>query len=166
MPLACRAVSAGGRGADNIRDLKASGANIVALCDCDANNARDSFAAHPEAKKYSDWRKLLEDAKSFDAVLVSTPDHNHAIISVAAMKLGKHVYCEKPLAYNIWETRLVRETAAKNPKLSTQMGNQGHASASRRSIKEILDTGAIGKVTEVHVWAPLVRTQGAARPAR
>ena len=85
--------------------------------------------------------------------MVSTAEHTHAFATYLALTHGKHVYCEKPLAYNIWETRLIRETAAKYPKLSTQMGNQGHASPARRTIKEILMTGVIGPVREVHVWA-------------
>ena len=84
---------------------------------------------------------------------MSTAEHTHAFATYLALTHGKHVYCEKPLTYNIWEARLIRETAAKYPKLSTQMGNQGHASAARRTIKEILMTGVIGPVREVHVWA-------------
>ena len=83
----------------------------------------------------------------------STAEHTHVFATYLALTHGKHVYCEKPLSYNIWETRLIRETARKYPNLSTQMGNQGHASPMRRKIKEILDTGVIGKVNEVHVWA-------------
>ena len=84
-------VGAGGRGADNISDLHDTGAQIVALCDCDLRSAAESFGRYPDAKQYTDWRKLLEAEKDFDAVLVATPDHNHAIISVSAMQLGKHV---------------------------------------------------------------------------
>ena len=89
----------------------------------------------------------------FDAVVVATAEHTHAFATYLALTHGKHVYCEKPLTYNIWEARLIRETAAKYPKLSTQMGNQGHASPMRRRVKEVLDTGVIGPVREVHVWA-------------
>ena len=92
--------------------------------------------------------KGSDNAKDFDAVVVSTAEHTHALATYLALTHGKHVYCEKPLAYNIWETRLIHETAAKNPKLSTQMGNQGHASPARRMIKEILDTGVIGPVRD------------------
>src|SRR5207244_1467638 len=104
-------------------------------------------------KKVSDLRRVFDRPNDFDAVVVSTAEHTHAFATYLALTHGKHVYCEKPLAYNIWETRLIRETAAKYPKLSTQMGNQGHASPARRMIKEILDTGMIGPVREVHVWA-------------
>ena len=96
---------------------------------------------------------MFDRPNDFDAVVVSTAEHTHALATYLALTHGKHVYCEKPLAYNIWETRLIRETAAKFPKLSTQMGNQGHALPARRMLREILDTGVIGPVHEVHVWA-------------
>ena len=86
-------------------------------------------------------------------MVVATAEHTHAFATYLALTHGKHVYCEKPLTYNIWEARLIRETAAKYPKLSTQMGNQGHASPMRRTVKEYLNTGVIGPVREVHVWA-------------
>jgi hypothetical protein len=107
----------------------------------------------PQAKRITDLRRVFDRPNDFDAVVVSTAEHTHAIATYLALTHGKHVYCEKPLAYNLWETRLIRETAARYPKLSTQMGNQGHASPMRRTIKEILDTGVIGSVKEVHVWA-------------
>jgi predicted dehydrogenase len=88
------AVGVGGRGADDLHDLEPTGVNIVALCDCDQRRAADSFRRYPRAKRYTDWRQMLDRQKDIDAVLVATPDHNHAIVSIAAMKLGKHVYCE------------------------------------------------------------------------
>src|SRR3989441_1025369 len=112
-----------------------------------------AIAGAPALLRGQNLNNKLDNAKDFDAVVVSTAEHTHALATYLALTHGKHVYCEKPLAYNIWETRLVRETAAKYPKLSTQMGNQGHASPARRMIKEILDTGVIGPVREVHVWA-------------
>src|SRR5947209_6080437 len=96
-------VGAGGRGADDLQGV--SGENIVALCDVDSRRAADSFSRFPNAKQYQDWRKLLEAEKNLDAVVVATPDHNHAIIAIHAMRLGKHDYCEKPLAHSIWEAR-------------------------------------------------------------
>jgi predicted dehydrogenase len=143
-------IGAGGRGVDNIRDLVAAGANLVALCDCDEANSAQSFAAHPDARKFRDWRRLL-DAKDFDAVLVSTPDHNHAVISIAAMQLGKHVYCEKPLAHSIWEAREMARVAAEM-KVATQMGTQGHAYEGTRRAVEAIRAGLIGEVKELHVW--------------
>ena len=144
-------IGAGGRGVDNIRDVLAAGANLVALCDCDESNAAESFAKHPQARKYRDWRRLLDASKDLDAVLVSTPDHNHAVISIAAMQLGKHVYCEKPLARSIWEAREMARVATAS-RVATQMGTQGHAFEGTRRAVEVLRAGIIGDVTELHVW--------------
>ena len=145
-------IGAGGRGTSNIGELLATGAvNIVALGDCDERQAAESFAKLPNAKRYSDWRKLLDAEKTIDAVLVSTPDHNHAIISIAAMRLGKHVYSEKPLAHSIWEVREMARVAAET-KLATQMGTQGHAYEGTRRAVEVLRAGLIGEVKELHVW--------------
>src|SRR5206468_8408880 len=99
---------------------------IVALCDCDFRRAANSFKKYPNAKRYQDWRKMLEAEKSLDAVVVATPDHNHAFISISAMRMGKHVYCEKPLTRTVWEARLMAKTAAASS-VATQMGTQGHA---------------------------------------
>lgn len=144
-------VGAGGRGADNLADLSRTDVNIVALCDCDERRAAFAFGKYPAARRYSDWRKLLEDEKTFDAVLVATPDHNHAIISISAMKLGKHVYCEKPLAHSVWEVRQMAKVA-KEMKVATQMGTQGHAYEGTRRAVEVIRSGAIGDVRELHVW--------------
>jgi hypothetical protein len=126
--------------------------NVVVLCDVDQNALDRAAARYPKARKLNDLRRVFDKAKDFDAVVVATCEHTHAIATYLALTHGKHVYCEKPLAYNIWETRLIRETAAKHPRLATQMGNQGHASEARRTIREILMTGVIGPVREVHVW--------------
>lgn len=127
--------------------------NVAVLCDINQVALDAAKARYPKARTEVDLRKVFDRANEFDAVVVSTAEHTHVFAAWLALTHGKHVYCEKPLAYNIWETRLLRETAAKHPKLSTQMGNQGHASPARRTIREILDTGVIGKVREVHVWA-------------
>ncbi|HEV8379225.1 MAG TPA: Gfo/Idh/MocA family oxidoreductase, partial [Tepidisphaeraceae bacterium] len=127
--------------------------NVTVLCDINQNALDSASARYPRAKKVTDLRRVFDNPNDFDAVVVSTAEHTHAFATVLALTHGKHVYCEKPLAYNIWETRLIRETAGRFPKLSTQMGNQGHASEARRSIREILETGVIGPVHEVHVWA-------------
>ncbi len=124
---------------------------VVALCDCDARQAAESFKAHPDATQYSDWRRMLDQEKGIDAVLVATPDHNHAIISIAAMKLGKHVYCEKPLAHSIWEAREMARVASEM-RVATQMGTQGHAYVGTRRAVEVLRAGVIGEVKELHVW--------------
>src|SRR5258705_2356882 len=127
--------------------------NVVVLCDINQVALDSASQLYPQAKRFTDLRRVFDRPNDFDAVVVSTAEHTHAFATYLALTHGKHVYCEKPLAYNIWETRLIRETAAKYPKLSTQMGNQGHASATRRTIREILNTGVIGPVREVHVWA-------------
>jgi len=127
--------------------------NVVVLCDVDQVALDSASRRYSKAKTFTDFRRVFDSPNVFDAVVVSTAEHTHAFATYLALTHGKHVYCEKPLAYNIWETRLIRETAAKYPHLSTQMGNQGHASAARRTIKEILMTGVIGPVREVHVWA-------------
>ena len=127
--------------------------NVIVLCDVNQNAVDAASQRFPKAKKYNDLRRVFDRPNDFDAVIVSTAEHTHAFATYLALTHGKHVYCEKPLTYNVWEARLIRETAAKYPKLSTQTGNQGHASAARRTIKEILMTGVIGPVREVHVWA-------------
>ena len=106
---------------------------------------------YPQAKKVVDFRKLFDKPRDFDAVVVSTCEHTHVFATMLALKAGKHVYCEKPLTHNIWEARLVRETASKL-KLATQMGNQGHASDNYRRVEELIQAGVIGPVREVHVW--------------
>lgn len=147
--VAC--VGVGGRGADDIHDLPASEVNIVALCDCDARSAAGSIKKYPKAKIYTDWRKMLDAEKGIDAVTVATPDHNHAIVSIAAMRLGKHVYCEKPLAHSIYEARKMAAVAAEM-KVATQMGTQGHAFEGSRRAVEVIRSGVLGEVRELHVW--------------
>jgi predicted dehydrogenase len=142
-------IGIGGQGADDLSQMESE--NIVALCDVDEEYAAETFARYPNAKKYRDFRKMLEKEKNIDAVLVATPDHTHAIISMAAIKAGKHVYCEKPLAHTIYETRMVAQ-AAREAKVVTQMGNQGQAFESPRLLCEWLWDGVIGPVREVHVW--------------
>ena len=127
--------------------------NVAVLCDIDQEALDKASARFPKARTFTDFRRIFDRPDDFDAVVVSTAEHTHAFATYLALTHGKHVYCEKPLTYNIWEARLIRELAAQYPKLSTQMGNQGHAANSRRTIREILDTGVIGPVHEVHVWA-------------
>ena len=127
--------------------------NVVVLCDVNDEAIDAASQRFPKAKTFNDLRRVFDRPDDFDAVVVATAEHTHAFATYLALTHGKHVYCEKPLTYNIAEARLIRETAAKYPKLSTQMGNQGHASPARRTIKEILMTGVIGPVREVHVWA-------------
>ncbi len=127
--------------------------NVVVLCDVNQEAVDAAVQRYPKAATFNDLRRVFDKPNEFDAVVVATAEHTHAFATYLALTHGKHVYCEKPLTYNIWEARLIRETAAKYPRLSTQMGNQGHASPARRTIKEILMTGVIGPVREVHVWA-------------
>jgi predicted dehydrogenase len=130
--------------------VAAAGENIVALCDVDDDYLAEAGKRHPKAKTYADWRKML-DQKDIDAVTVSTAEHTHALASVAAMKRGKHVYCEKPLAHSVYEARVMRETY-KQTKVATQMGTQIHATDNYRRVVELVRSGAIGPVREVHVW--------------
>ena len=127
-----------------------SSENIVALCDVDDTYLAAAAGQHPGAKTYNDFRRLL-DQKDLDAVVVATPDHTHAVATVAALKSGRHVYCEKPLTRTISECRTVIETARKS-KRATQIGTQIHAGANYRRVVELVQSGAIGVVGEVHVW--------------
>ncbi len=148
-----RPVRPAGRGAPDPNAGPHPDENVTVLCDVNNNAIETASERFPKAKRFNDLRKVFDSPNDFDAVVVATAEHTHAFATYLALTHGKHVYCEKPLTYNIWEARLIRETAAKYPKLSTQMGNQGHASPMRRKIKEILNTGVIGPVREVHVWA-------------
>ncbi|MCY2994947.1 MAG: Gfo/Idh/MocA family oxidoreductase [Planctomycetota bacterium] len=143
-------VGCAGRGAANLGALKSE--NVVALCDADQQRAGPSFAQYPQAKRFTDFRKLLDQmAQEIDAVVVSTPNHIHAPASVMAMRLGKHVYCEKPLSHSVYEARVAAQVAAEKH-VATQMGTQIHAEKNYRRVIELLDAGAIGPVHEVDVW--------------
>ncbi len=145
-------VGIAGRGSRHCAALKDADVNIVALCDVDwSERVAESFKTFPKAKRYRDFRVMFDKQKDIDAVLVSTPDHTHAVISLAAMKAGKHVYCEKPLAHSLHEVRVMTEAARKYG-VQTQMGNQGHSAEHIRLLHEWLDDGAIGSVREVHAW--------------
>jgi predicted dehydrogenase len=144
-----------------------SSQNIVALCDVDDTQAARTYEQYPNAKKYRDYRVMLDKKKDIDAVVVSTPDHMHAPISMAAIKLGKHVYCEKPLTHTIYEARMLAK-AAREAKVATQMGNQGHAGEGVRLVCEWIWDGAIGPVRHVHIWTDRPLNwwpQGVDRPA-
>ena len=142
-------IGIGNRGQRNTGYFKEE--NIVALCD--VNTAKMGLAAksHPKARQAKDFRRLFDHEKEFDAVVVSTPEHTHAFATLPALQLGKHVYCEKPLTYNIEEARIIR-MAARDAKVATQMGTQNHASDNYRRVVELIQSGAIGKVREAHVW--------------
>jgi predicted dehydrogenase len=163
-------VGSGGQGTNNAQALVSQ--NIVAVCDVDMGNVDNEIANHlkpsrrdntvnPEAvklkekydkaKRHVDWRQMLEKQQDIDAVVIATPDHNHAVIAKAAMELKKHVYVQKPLTYSVHEARVLRETAIRT-KVVTQMGNQGHSSEGARLINEWYQAGLIGQVREVHVF--------------
>src|SRR5690242_8529989 len=133
-------------------DLKGvQGENIVALCDIDDNFLAAAKEKFPGAKTYSDFRKLLEQ-RDIDAVVIGTADHTHAVATAAALRLGKHVYCEKPLTHTVFEAGAISKLAAYHKKLATQMGTQIHATDNYRRVVELVESGAIGKVRECHVW--------------
>jgi len=143
-------IGAGGQGGGNLGNV--SGENIVALCDVDSRRASANFNKYPKVPKYTDFRVMLDkQGKEIDAVVVSTPDHQHAIASITAMKMGKHCYTEKPLTHDVYEARQMKIIAAKH-KVATQMGNQGTSSGGLRTGVEIIRAGVLGDVREVHVW--------------
>ena len=142
-------VGCGGRGAANLAGV--SSENIVALVDVNDAAVQAAGAKHPQARKLNDFRKLYDHASEFDAVVVSTCEHTHAYATLPALKLKKHVYCEKPLSYNIHEARVIREAAAQAG-VATQMGTQIHAEDNYRRVVELVQAGAIGPVREAHVW--------------
>jgi predicted dehydrogenase len=142
-------IGAGGRGADNLRSVQSE--NVVILCDVSEANLNLAAQTRPNARKIADFRKVYDYARDFDAVVISTAEHTHAFATMPALQLGKHVYCEKPLTHNIWEARVIREAAAKT-KLATQMGTQIHAGDNYRRVVELIQSAAIGTVTEAHVW--------------
>lgn len=158
------AVGVGGRGADDLRELERE--NIIGLCDVDWNYAKKVFSRYPQAKKYNDYRRMFDDMlREADAVLVATADHTHAIIVADALSAGKHVYCEKPLAHSIYETRLLGALAAKY-QLATQVGNQGASAAGVRKICSWIKNGEIGEVRMVEAFTDRpVWPQGIQRPS-
>src|SRR5580704_10563907 len=160
-------IGAGGMGGGDIGNHARNGANIVALCDVDDERGAGSFQAFPNARRYKDFRVLLDkEAKNIDAVTVGTPDHIHAVASMAAIRAGKHVYCQKPLTHTLYEARELTK-AARAAGVATQMGNQGHASEGSRLTNEWIQAGVIGDVREVHVWsdrAGVLWKQGIGRP--
>ena len=142
-------IGVGGMGHGNLERCESE--NIVALCDVDSEYAAKTYEKYPNAKIYTDYRELFDKQKDIDAVVIATPDHTHAVITMAALQLGKHVYCQKPLTHTVYEARKITE-AARYYGVQTQMGNQGHSSEHIRMLKEWLADGAIGDVREVHAW--------------
>ncbi len=172
------AIGAGGMGASNMTAL--TGENIVAYADPDLGRVDRSLrdgdgvlrpervglkAAYDAAQHFTDYRKMLDERKDLDAVVIATPDHHHALAAKMAMERGLHVYVQKPLTYSVQESRMLLELSRKNPGLMTQMGNQGHSSDDGRRVVELIRGGAIGKVSEVHIWTNRpVWPQGVKKP--
>ena len=141
-------IGVGGRGRSNLNSLKSE--NVVAMCDVDSVRAAESFADHPDVKKYQDFREMLDAYdQQLDAVVVSTPDHTHAVIGTEVMSRGKHLYCEKPLAHSVAEVRKMRQVAKENDVI-TQLGNQGHSAEHIRLFCEMIWDGALGDVHTIH----------------
>lgn len=158
-------VGVGGKGDSDSDQAAGAGGEMMALCDVDENTLNKKAKKFPNAKLFRDFRKMFDEmAKSIDAVTVSIPDHNHGIVAGTALKLGKHVYCQKPLVQTVYEARMLRKLAKDN-KLATQMGNQGSAGPGLRRAVEVIQAGLIGPVREVHVWSNRpIWPQGLARP--
>jgi predicted dehydrogenase len=161
--VAC--IGAGGKGEVDVRGAHAAGGTIAFLCDVDESRAANMFKEFPFARRYRDFREMLwKEGNNIDAVTVSTPDHIHAPAALMAMRMGKHVYCQKPLTHTVHEARLMAQVA-KEKKLATQMGNQGHSDNDLRRNVELVRAGVLGKVTEAHVWTDRpIWPQGVGRP--
>jgi predicted dehydrogenase len=147
-------IASGGRARANLTEMTKPGGvevNVVALCDVNGQNLEAAGQKYPQARLYKDFRKLLDESKDLDAVVVSTCEHTHAYAAVPALQLGKAVYCEKPLSRDVQECRAMRE-AAKKAKLATQMGTQNHANPNYHRVVELIHSGAIGPLSEAHVW--------------
>ena len=142
-------IGVGGMGAMNLAACQSE--NIIALCDVDTNYAAKTLATYPRAKRYKDFRVMLDKQKDIDAVIVATPDHSHAVVALAAIEHGKHVYVQKPMTHSVYEARMLTEAARKH-NVVTQMGNQGHSGDGARLICEWIWSGVIGAVREVHCW--------------
>ena len=163
--IAMASVGIGGKGDSDSNDAGRSG-DMVAICDVDENTLNGGARRFPKAKKYTDFRKMLDEmGKSIDAVTVSTPDHMHTPASLMAMRMGKHCFCQKPLTRTIYEAHLMGEVARKM-KVATQMGNQGTADNGLREGAAAIRAGALGTVSEIHVWTNRpIWPQGIDRPA-
>ncbi|HEX9188489.1 MAG TPA: Gfo/Idh/MocA family oxidoreductase, partial [Vicinamibacteria bacterium] len=142
-------IGIGGMGKNNI--LRCESETIAALCDVDFGLAEPVFARYKDAKRYKDFRVMLDEMPGIDAVVIATPDHSHAVIAMACMERKKHVYVQKPLTHSVYEARLLTETARKHG-VVTQMGNQGHSGEGARLLCEWVADDAIGKIHEAHAW--------------
>ena len=157
-------IGIGGKGKVNLKNMP--GQNMVALCDVDWKYAKPVFDTYPKAKKWKDFRQMLEKQKDIDAVVIATPDHTHTLAAAAAMQSGKHVYLQKPLTHSVWESRYLTKLA-KTTGVVTQMGNEGHSSDTVYEVAEIVQSGCLGVIKEAHVWTnrPIWR-QGMPKPLK
>lgn len=164
--LAAACIGVGGKGSSDTSHIAEMGANIVGLCDVDRRTLVKKGREFKDAAQFQDFREMLSQlGDKVDVVVISTPDHTHAVAALKAMKMKKHVYCQKPLTWSIGEARALRETAAEMGVI-TQMGNQGTSENGLREAVEVIRSGAIGKVSEVHVWTNRpIWPQGLGRPA-
>lgn len=164
--LSAACIGVGGKGGSDTSHISEQGVSIVGLCDVDGGTLDKKSREFPDAKKFNDFREMLDQlGDKVDIVTVSTPDHTHAAAAVRAMRMKKHVYCQKPLTWSIREARMMRETA-KEMGVVTQMGNQGTSEDGLREAVEVIRSGAIGDVSEVHIWSNRpVWPQGKGRPA-
>ncbi len=145
-------VGTGGRGGANLGAIaKQPDVQVVALCDVNGRNLANAQKSHPNAQAFRDFREMYDQLKDYDAVVVSSTEHTHAYATLPALKNGKHVYCEKPLTQNVAEARLITQAAAKAG-VVTQMGTQIHAEPNYHRVVELIQSGAIGQVSEAHVW--------------
>jgi predicted dehydrogenase len=159
-------VGVGGRGGAHVGNESVKAEQVVALCDIDDHMLDHAAKTYPKAQKFNDFRKLFDQiGKDIDAVICATPDHTHAVVAARALKEGKHLYCEKPLTHTVYEAHVLGELAKKNPKLITQMGNQGHSHNGARDVVELVRAGTIGPIREVHAWTDRpIWPQGIDRP--
>ncbi len=162
--IAMASVGIGGKGSSDSADAGKNG-DMVAICDIDTNRLEAAKNRFPNAKVYTDFRKMLEEnEKSIDAVTVSTPDHTHAAAGLMAMRMGKHCFCQKPMTHSIYEARLMGQVAREKG-VATEMGNQGTAESGLRKAAALIRAGALGTVKEVHVWTNRpIWPQGGPRP--
>ncbi len=159
-------VGVGGMGRGHVNDGEVKRENVVALCDIDDHSLDNASKVHPGAKRYNDFRVMFDKMhKDIDAVICATPDHNHAVVTAAALRLGKHAYTQKPLTHTVYEAHVLSKLAADNPKLATQMGNQGHSNEGARQVVELVRANVIGPIREVHAWTDRpIWPQGIDRP--
>src|SRR5262249_37876222 len=138
-------VGAGGMGGSHVRDREVAKERVVALCDIDDRNLHDAALVHPMAEKFNDFRVMFDRMhKDIDAVRRAPPDHCRAVVTAAALRLGKHAYTQKPLPHTVYESHVLGQLARDNPRVATQMGNQGHSNEGARRVVEIIRAGAIG----------------------